>query len=153
MATSTFPTTGARRPHSVPTHASLRRHRRTVLAWSLAHGHPVERDALAVIVGLRSRPADGALDRRWTTDDVETVLRSDASIWCAVHGTTRPSGLGTTLATYLRYLAAHRMLEPGSDRPSDLRRAVTDRAARRGPGRSSHPAGRARRPAPVVPIG
>ncbi len=71
MATSTSPSTGARRPHSLPTHPSLRRHRRTVVAWSLAHGHPVDRDALAVLVGLRSRPADGALDRRWTTDDVD----------------------------------------------------------------------------------
>ena len=153
MATSTSPSTAARRPHSLPTHPSLRRHRRTVVAWSLAHGHPVDRDALAVLVGLRSRPADGALDRRWTTDDVITVLRSDASIWCAVHGTEHPRELAATLATYLRYLAAHRMLEPGSDRPADLRRAVTDRSTRRAADRSSHPAGRARRPAPVVPIG
>jgi hypothetical protein len=149
MATSTLvPPTG--RAHAVPSHPQLRRHRRDVVRWALAHGHRLDRDALAVLVSIRSDGA-GRLSSRWTSDHVARVLWSDVPIWCSSHGVRLPGDVHSTLTTYLRYLSSHRRLEPGSDPIATLRRAVEDHRPGRNSARARHPAAGGA-PAPVLPI-
>lgn len=146
---------GSRRAHSVPTHVGLRRHRRDVARWGLAHGHPVDRDALAAIVGARAVMSDGTVSLRWTETDVRLLLWSGAGSWCLSHGVRLPADLGPTLATYLRYLSAHRLFTADSDSVSVLRRALArhDEGVRDDSGaRARHPAGARRALAPVLPI-
>ena len=141
-----------RRAHTVPTHPSVRRHRRDVATWALAHGHLVHRDALAVIVATRV-DASGTISHRWTARNVALVLWSGAHSWCDRHGAAPPPDLATTLATYLRYLSGHRLLEPGSDSPASLRRAVSEHRGPEARSRSNHPTAAPRRAAPVLPLG
>jgi len=147
---------GLRRAHSVPTHAGLRRHRQQVARWALEHGQPVDRDALAAIVGARSVMADGTVSVRWTESDVGTLLWSGVANWCLSHGVRLPAHVAATLATYLRYLSGHRLLSRDSDPMTVLRRAVTrldqDDEVHDGDPRSRHPASGRRALAPVLPI-
>lgn len=137
-----------RRPHAVPATAALKRHRSDVARWALANGHTLRRDALAALLGSRSGPGGAPLPTCWTVADVVRVLRVDVESWCDVHSVAVPHGLSATLATYLRYLSAHRLLDPGSDHLSLLRRAIAEH--RDDDGRRHHPAGTRR--APVLPI-
>ncbi len=148
--TTTVP--AARRAHTVPTHPSVRLHRRDVATWALAHGHVVHRDALAVIVASRV-DATGRISFRWTARNVALVLWSGARSWCDRHGVAPPPDLAATLATYLRYVSAHRLLEPGSDSPASLRRAVAEHRGPEARSRSNHPTAGVRRTAPVLPLG
>jgi len=148
MSTSTVAPN--RRAHAVPIQRTLRHHRSEVARWALANGHPIERDALAVVVAVRADPGTGTIDQRWDVDEVEQVMWAAVPMWCAAHHIDSPADVGTTLGTYLRYLSAHRRLAAGSDGILALRRAVADH--RPGPERS-----RARHPAsspaaPVLPI-
>lgn len=145
--TTTLPT---HRAHSVPTHPAARRHRREVARWAFANGHPIDRDALAAIVAARSERTTGAVDLRWADDDVERVLWHSLPEWCVTHRVRPPADTATTLATYLRFLSAHRLLAPGSAGITALRRAVADHRPSVSPSRARHPA-TARR-APVLPI-
>ncbi len=148
-----MPTTTAappRRAHSVPTHPTARRHRGDVARWALAHGHRVERDALAALVAVRVHGGTGTVDLRWDADEIGRVMWSTVPVWCSSHGVPTPPDLATTLATYLRYLAAHRLLVAGSDTITSLRRAVSDHQPDRQRSRARHPA--AGRTAPVLPI-
>jgi hypothetical protein len=147
---------GLRRAHTVPTHAGLRRHRQEVARWALEHGQPVDRDALAAIVGARSVMADGTVSVRWTESDVGALLWSGVANWCLSHGVRPPAQVVPTLATYLRFLSGHRLLSRDSDPMTVLRRAVArhdgdDRDRDRG-ARSRHPAAGRRALAPVLPI-
>lgn len=118
----------------------------------MRHGHHVSRDSLAALVAVRHRHGSGSIDLRWTAGDVATALTTLAPLWCSRHGVAIPGDLGATLSTYLRYLAAHRCLAPGSDRPAELRRAVQDLDDTPGDARARHPS-RGRRPtAPVLPL-
>ncbi len=148
MSTSTAVPT--RRAHAVPMHAPLRRHRSDVARWALAHGHPIERDALAAIVAVRADPVTGRLDHRWDVDEVEQVMWAAVPMWCAAHHIDLPADLATTLGTYLRYLSAHRSLAPGSDAILVLRRSVADHRPGPARSRSRHPA--SSQGAPVLPI-
>lgn len=148
----TSPRLAARRAHTVPAPPDVRRHRRDVALWALAHGHVVHRDALAVIVAARS-DVFGNIAHRWTAHGVGVVLRSGAHSWCDRHGAAPPPELATTLATYLRYLSGHRLLAAGSDSAGELRRAVSEYRLPEARSRSNHPTAGARRPAPVVPLG
>ena len=157
MAQHTFdPRT--RRAHTVPTHLGIRRHRQDVARWALAHGHPVDRDALAAIVGARSIMSEGTVALRWTATDVESLLWSGVPGWSMAHGVRGPAELPSTLATYLRYLSAHRLFDRGSDAMTVLRRAVAehdtldDGPQDRRSARSRHPAAGRRALAPVLPI-
>lgn len=141
-----------RRAHTVPTHPSVRRHRSDVATWALAHGHAVRRDALAVITAGRTDAA-GNISHRWTAHHVGVVLWSGARSWCDRHGATSPVELAPTLATYLRYLSGHRLLEPGSDSPASLRRAVAEHRVPESRSRANHPTAGPRRAAPVLPLG
>lgn len=143
-----------RRAHAVPTHLGLRRHRRDVARWALAHGHPVDRDALAVVVAVRSSMGDGTVSLRWTSDDVRSLLWSAAGGWCLAHGVRLPAELTATLATYLRYLSAHRLFSADSEPMTVLRRTLAehDGDSSRQASRARHPAGGRRRLAPVLPI-
>lgn len=150
MITS-LPTPPTHRAHAVRTDPRLRRHRGAVAEWALAHGHVVRRDALAAIVGCRaaSTNADPVL-APWTADGVARLLWSGVSEWCATHGAAPPDEVPATLATYLRYLSAHKLLGPGSDNMTALRRAIAENRTGPGSSRRRHPAGGRR--APVLPI-
>ncbi len=142
--------TAVRRAHSVPSLPTARRHRGQVARWALANGHQVQRDALAAVVAVRVDASSATIDLRWTVADVERVLWSRAPSWCAAQQVAVPDALAATLATYLRYLSAHRLLGPGSDPISALRRAVAEQQSGAQRSRARHPA--AGRTAPVLPI-
>ena len=131
-----------RRAHTIPTAAALRSHRRSVVAWALTHGHPVDRDALSVILGHTTSTAGHGTttaDRRtWTTDRVEQLLWSGVTDWCRTRGVgfPAPARVVDTLTTYLTYLGAHDQFAPGSDTPAQLRRSVA--ARRRDAARPAH---------------
>jgi hypothetical protein len=146
------PEPGSRRAHTIPTHAGLRRHRRDVARWALAHGHPADRDALAAIVGARAIMSDGTVSLRWTATDVRSMLWSGVASWCLAHGVRLPDDLAATLATYLRYLSGHRLFERDSDTMTVLRRALSHHDEDDGGSRARHPAGGRRALAPVLPI-
>lgn len=137
-----------RRAHTVTAHPTARTHRREVIRWALAHGHPVSRDALTVIVALRTDRSTGAIDTAWRPDDVARVVNPGAAMWCSTHRTGIQGDLASTLSTYIRYLSAHRLLDADRAAISSLHRAVTDLP--RSTSRARHPSQRAA--APVVPI-
>lgn len=139
-----------RRAHTIPAGAHLRRHRSDVARWALASGSILRRDALAAIVAARAVSPVGPLPDRWTAEDVADLLCSDVPQWCAEHGVAPPPELAATLATYLRYLSAHRLLGPGSDNMGTLRRSIAEHRLGDRESRTSHPAGT--RGAPVLPI-
>ena len=144
-----------RRAYAVPTHLGLRRHRRDVARWALAHGHPVDRDSLAIIVAVRSSMGDGTLSLRWTTDDVRSLWWASTG-WCLTQRVQMPRTIAPTLGTYLRYLSAHRLFAEGSESMTTLRRCLAQQDAQVDPSdesRSRHPAGARRRLAPVLPLG
>lgn len=150
MSTST-PTLVLRRPSSVPAGPSLRRHRGDVAQWALAHGYVLRRDALAALVGVRAGASGDPLSAPWTAAEVGRLMWSGVGEWCEQHGVSPPDELAATLATYLRYLSAHRLLPPGSDDVGSLRRAIAEhRTGARGASRARHPASAGR--APVLPI-
>lgn len=142
-------TSPPRRAHSVPLPPTVRQHRSHVARWALAHGHRLERDALAALVAVRAT-ASGTIDLRWTAQDVGQVMWSAVPLWCSTHQVRHPTDVATTLATYLRYLSAHRLLARGSAPIADLRRAVADHRPSAERSRARHPAGG--RTAPVLPI-
>lgn len=139
-----------RRAHSVPTHPAVRQHRGQVARWALANGHLLERDALAAIVAVRADPTSGAIDLRWTAQDIGAVMWSAVPLWCSSHQVPAPPDLATTLGTYLRYLSAYRHLARGSAPIAELRRAVADHRPSLQRSRARHPA--SARTAPVLPI-
>lgn len=150
MSQATTTRTTRPRAHTVVAHPGLRRHRREVARWALAHGHRADRDALAVLTGLREGPG-GSVDRRWTVELVDRATGDAAVSWCDRHGVTVPHDLATTLGTYLRYLSATRSLGPGSDPIATLRRTVSAGGPRRDHARLRHPAAGGGL-APVLPI-
>jgi hypothetical protein len=140
----------SRRPHTVPTAPALRRHRGDVAEWALAHGYVLRRDALAAIVGIRRAGGD-PLRAPWTAEEVARLLGPGVAEWCAAHGVDHPEELAASLSTYLRYLSANRLLPPGSDNTSALRRAIAEhRVPDRRRSRARHPASAGR--APVLPL-
>lgn len=141
--------TSARRAHAVPAHPTVKQHRRQVLRWALANAHPVDRDALAVIVAVRSDPSSGRVALDWQTEQVNQILTSAAPAWCRSHRIAQPPDLTTSLATYLRFLSAHRELAVGSDTATALRLAVADQRPSRQRSRARHPTSQL---APVLPI-
>jgi hypothetical protein len=126
------------------------RHRRDVARWALEHGHRVGRDALAVIVALRTDPVLGTLELSWSARQVDATVRVHADRWCSLHGAEPPPELPRTLAAYLRYLSSARLLGPGSDAPAELRRAVGELVDNPHATRERHPS---RWRAPVLPLG
>jgi hypothetical protein len=139
-----------RRAHSIPASPPVRRHRSEVARWALAKGYLAHRDALAAIVGARAgSPGHGPVTS-WTAADVAELLWSGAAEWCASNGAEQPADLAPTLATYLRYLSTHRLLDGRSDDVATLRRAIAENRRVDQSGRSRHPAGANR--APVLPI-
>ncbi len=138
-----------RRAHAVPVHPAAKRHRRQVLRWALANAQPVDRDALAALVAVLTDPVTGKVADRWQSDQVPYLVMSIVPAWCRSHRAAPPSDITTSLATYLRYLAANDGLAPGSDSATELRRAVADQGLDRRRSRARHPA---RQLAPVLPI-
>jgi hypothetical protein len=139
-----------RRAHSVLASPAARRQRRDVAAWALANGHVLRRDALAALIGARMDRPDGGVPTQWTARDVAGVLCSGVEEWCSERSVVAPDDVPATLATYLRYLSAHRLFAQGSDDMATLRRAIAEnRSGDRG-SRDRHPAGFGR--APVLPI-
>lgn len=151
MSKATSHSPPRRRAHTVVQPPQLRPHRSAVAAWALEHGHRAQRDALAVLTGLRARP-DGTVDTRWTVELVERATGDAAVSWCDRHGVAVPHDLATTLATYLRYLSATRTLGPGSDSLTMLRRALSPSSPTIDGQRRRHPARGRQKLAPVLPI-
>ncbi len=149
--TSRTPLLQARRAHVVPAGPNLRRHRRDVARWALANGHLLRRDALAALLGARAVGVGEAVPMRWTADDVARLLDGEVVRWCLSHGVQPPGDVPASLATYLRYLSAHRLFAPGSDDMGTLRRSIAQHRSGDRSSRSRHPAGTGR--APVVPLG
>jgi hypothetical protein len=155
MTTTSAPTPTLR-AHQVAAPGPQLRHRRDIIRWALANGRPVHRDSLAALVGARSAAA-GATDAVggatvWTAPDVGALLWVGVADWCGAAGAELPAAerVAATLATYLRYLSAHRRLAAGSDPVVELRRAVTEYGGTTGRS-SAHPS--MRRPvAPVLPL-
>lgn len=143
-------TSQSRRASAVPAGRHVRRHRGDVARWALAHGHVLRRDALAALLGARSSLGGGAVSTRWTAQDVARLLCFDVESWADAHGVARPEDVAPTLATYLRYLFAHRLLDPTSDDMAALRRAISENRRSDVGARARHPA--SARPAPVLPI-
>ena len=114
------------RASAVPTPSALRRHRSAVLRWSLAHGHAVDRDSLAVIISVASQARPGEVHLLWTSEQLNALLNEDCSNWCSGRGVRYPDGLTTTITTYLRYLCAHRLFSADSDSMTALKRSVAD---------------------------
>lgn len=151
MSQASTPRSFRPRAHTVVQPPGLRQHRREVARWALAHGHRVDRDALAVLTGLRATP-HGSVDRRWTVELIDRATGDAAVSWCDRHGVVVPHDLATTLATYLRHLSATRSLGRGSDPIATLRRAVSVTPPTRGCSRARHPAQGPGGLAPVLPI-
>lgn len=137
------PPSPPRRAHAVDCPAELLVRRRAVVRWALRRGTPLQRDALAAVIGARARsgagadPGDGT--ECWATEDVTALLWLWIEEWCHAHGAVVPvrEHVLQSLESYLRYLAAQRLLAPGSDAPAALRRAVQEAG---GPPRSTaHP--------------
>ncbi|MBU6215956.1 MAG: hypothetical protein KGR17_05070 [Acidobacteria bacterium] len=151
--TSTSSSASVRRAHAVPVSHHLRSRRREVAAWSLAQGTPVDRDALAAVLGSIDGRAPSTAPERWTTGRIAGLLWEGVLGWCRANGVgpPPPTVVRSTLVTYLRFLAAHQLLAPGSDRPAQLRRAVAEHGRTRGESARSQ-VGRRRTPAPVTPI-
>jgi hypothetical protein len=135
----------------VRVHPTARRHRRHVARWAFATGHSIDRDALAVIVAVRTDPTDGTVDTCWTTDDLEPLLMYSVGQWCAAHRAIVPDNLAITLSSYLRHLFTVRAEDASSDDLGPLIRQLAEH----------HPELRQNRwlpmpnqpLAPVVPIG
>ena len=143
--------TPLRRAHTVRVHPTARRHRRQVARWAFAAGHPVDRDALAAIVALRTSPTDGTIDTCWTIDDLAPLLWHSVGQWCTANRVAPPSNLAATLSTYLRHLFTVRAAAAGSDALAPLIRELAEQH----PELRVHwqPSTRNRPLAPVLPIG
>jgi len=142
----------SRRAHAVPAPPALRARRSAVAAWALEHHHPVDRDALAVVVGLTSATgstAASAGEPAWTADRVDDLLWSGVTEWCRSRGVRfpAPDRVLSTLTTYLAWLRAHDALAPGSASHAHLRRAVAAHRRERGAGTTPVPHGRLASPA------
>ncbi len=104
------------RAHQVPINRLRRLHRQDVARWALSRGSQIDRDSLAVITSTLETDSGGSIDSRWTCDRVDQVLSWRAAAWCSDHGVQLPLRVGESLSTYVTYLDANRLLEPGSDR-------------------------------------
>jgi hypothetical protein len=149
-----------RRAHTVEVPAHQLRLRRRVVTRALAAGDPVDRDALAALMGAHHDDPDGGPAPAcppWTVASLTELLWVGVVDWCDRHGATVPDPhrVRTTLLTLLDQLADIGALPPGSDPVRALRRVVADTggsARRRG-----HPAGGrrttpGRRPAVTPPV-
>ena len=131
-----------RRAHSVPTHPAVRQHRGQVARWALANGHLVERDALAAIVAVRADPSSGAVDLRWTAQDVgaRDVVRGAAVVLVAPGAAHRPTwprrwpptcGTCPPTASSARGSDTDRRTAPGGRRPPTRASSAAALATRR----------------------
>jgi hypothetical protein len=116
----------AGRASAVQTAAALRRHRASVVRWSLAHGHLLDRDSLAVIINAAAQTTPGQVRLLWTSEQLRALLEDGCSNWCGDRKVHCPDGLTTTATTYLRYLCAHRLFSPDSDNMTALKRSVVE---------------------------
>lgn len=139
-----------RRAHSISSHPSARAHRREVARWALSLGLPLERDALAVIVALRTDISTGAIDTSWVAEDLAPLVMHQIPLWAGAHGVRPPADPVPTLSTYLRFLAVHQRFGSESAPAAQIRRALLDLPRSRG--RRAHPAAGTRVPAPVLPL-
>ena len=96
--------------------------------------------------------SDGTVSLLWTAADVGSLLWTGLPNWCVSRGVRAPVDVTPTLATYLRYLSGHRLLERGSDAMAVLRRALADFTQPEQGSRSRHPAAGRRALAPVLPL-
>jgi hypothetical protein len=109
---------------------TLRSLRCEVARWALAHGRPLNLDAVTVILAARHQEAlvEGWPFNRWTADSVLTFLFGTADDWCDRSGVARPTHLGESLLTYVDFLDASGVLSPGSSHVTLLRSTITDLA-------------------------
>ena len=106
----------------------LRAHRVEVSRWALAHGRPLNLDAITVVLAVRQFEADtdGRPFTWWTTQRLIAFLWGSATEWCDVRGVELPDGLNETLWTYLSFLDRTKMLAGGSSRLRQLRDVLVE---------------------------
>lgn len=95
----------------------LRRSVNETREWALAHGRPVDADALTVVLAAVEADwtATGIWPTYWTTDRVQEFLWTTAWAWCLDHEIEVPPMLGDALDAWLCFLVAtgHIEADPG----------------------------------------
>lgn len=121
-----------------------RNHRIEVARWALAHGVPMHRDDLSIIVATRDIEPDGVICTTWTCETVAQLLTWRAESWYRSHRAPEPVRLDESLSGYLRYLRETRLLTDRSDPFVDLLEEIDEVGASLGHGgrASSHEARR-----------
>ena len=132
MGTMTMQTASPTRTarSAVPLDPALRSLRCEVARWALATGHPLNLDAIGVILAARHHEAivEGRPFNRWTTNTVLTFLFGTAEEWCTRQHVTMPSHLGESLLTYVTFLAELDVLASGSSSIRQLQNTISDLA-------------------------
>ena len=117
-----------RRASTIPVSAALRAHRRRVIGWAVAHGHPLHRTRWrrsSEPSGSRPVTRVGVVVDRCRLAHVGRGHRV-----VPVQRCRRPRRRCRSLPhTYVRFLSAHRMFAKGSETTAALRRAVGSTAA------------------------
>lgn len=127
--------------HDIDDHPGLRKLLLEVRCWGLAHGRPVDRDALATVVLVKAeRPGPFG---RWTTDDVDDLV-DDLPGWCEQRGRPVPPSSHDALGRLLEFLDRHGALATESHPVASLLATLRVAAGDHRLGRAHHPA--ARRP-------
>lgn len=136
---TSYATSPARR--SVALSPALRRHRCDVARAAMVAGHPLNLDAITVILVTKDLEASnsGTPFTRWTSRQVVSYLWGTVSEWCRSRGIEPPENLGESLWTYLTYLFEEGELASGSSTLAELREALMENAALTGAGRSRAP--------------
>ena len=141
MRTTTSPRLPLRPARATIRHdAPLRRDRRAAAAWALAHGRPLDLDALTVLLAvveesarIEQRPAD-----RWTPNTVLNLLFGAAVEWCRRQSVELPASMGESLYTYLRFLHDRQRFGDGSAPITELCTTTIELAGLTGDGRIRH---------------
>ena len=90
---------------------------RQVATWALAHGHPLDRDALAVVLATRADHGHRGLPETWTSAMIERLLEHDVAEWCARRRRRVPSRVAESLFTYLAFLFKSKSLDRWESEP------------------------------------
>jgi len=98
---------------------------RLVAADALAHGDPLDRTALRVVLAVRQSRCVGPLTRFRSTD-VWQLLFVDILSWCRARHLDVPSGCGAAVEYLIETLYDLDQLHPESDDLHELHRAIDE---------------------------
>ncbi|MEZ5382846.1 MAG: hypothetical protein R2754_13765 [Microthrixaceae bacterium] len=122
----------------------LRTLRVEVMRWALAHGRPLNRDAITIVLGTSRADAKAALrpERRFRTKDLAVFLHQMVPQYCERSGLVAPPHVAESMWTYLAFLAdpaTSASLAPRSSSAAALLAALSDVACLDGDGREVRP--------------